>query len=124
MSAAPGDPASCRTSGAAAKVLAAPIPGDICALTAGLGIALLPRLSVAGKLADGWLVEVPWTVPFQVFTQVAWHREIRIDPRFSVLLDASARATAEQVADAGARPTGGAGAESAEPVDLKDIPGA
>ncbi|UOZ05383.1 LysR family transcriptional regulator [Amycolatopsis sp. WQ 127309] len=74
------------------------------ALTAGLGIALLPRLSVATELAEGRLVEVPWTAPFQVFTQVAWHREIRTDPRFSVLLDAAARATAEQVADAGTRP--------------------
>ncbi|WP_410586097.1 LysR family transcriptional regulator [Amycolatopsis sp. lyj-23] len=71
------------------------------ALTAGLGIALLPRLSVATELAEGRLVEVPWTAPFQVFTQLAWHREMRTDPRFSVLLDAAARATAEQVADAG-----------------------
>ncbi|MET8847457.1 LysR family transcriptional regulator [Amycolatopsis sp. NPDC004625] len=74
------------------------------ALTAGLGISLLPRLSVATELAEGRLVEVPWTAPFQVFTQMAWHREIRTDPRFSVLLDAAARATAEQVADAGTRP--------------------
>ncbi len=74
------------------------------ALAAGLGLALLPRLSVATELADGRLVEVPWTAPFQVFTQVAWHGEIRTDPRFSVLLDAAARATAEQVADAGPRP--------------------
>ncbi|MEA5360930.1 LysR family transcriptional regulator [Amycolatopsis sp., V23-08] len=74
------------------------------ALTAGLGISLLPRLSVARELAEGRLVEVPWTAPFQVFTQVAWHREIRTDPRFSVLLDAAARATAEQVADAGPQP--------------------
>ncbi|RSM47357.1 LysR family transcriptional regulator [Amycolatopsis balhimycina DSM 5908] len=74
------------------------------ALTAGLGVSLLPRLSVAAELAEGRLTEVPWTAPFQVFTQVAWHREIRNDPRFSVLLDAAARATAEQVADAGTRP--------------------
>ncbi|MEU5266467.1 LysR family transcriptional regulator [Amycolatopsis sp. NPDC021455] len=74
------------------------------ALTAGLGVSLLPRLSVATELAEGRLAEVPWTAPFQVFTQVAWHREIRTDPRFSVLLDAAARATAEQVADAGTSP--------------------
>ncbi|WP_410596115.1 LysR family transcriptional regulator [Amycolatopsis sp. lyj-23] len=74
------------------------------ALTAGLGISLLPRLSVATELAEGRLVEVRWTAPFQVYTQLAWHREIRTDARFSVLLDAAARATAEQVADASPRP--------------------
>jgi DNA-binding transcriptional LysR family regulator len=41
----------------------------------GLGISLLPEITVVEELAAGELAIVPWRVPFQVSTQLAWHRE-------------------------------------------------
>lgn len=53
-------------------------------VAAGLGVSLLPTVTVSDELDDGSLVELPWTPPFQVFTQIAWRhgkaltREMRL----------------------------------------------
>ncbi len=53
-------------------------------VAAGLGVSLLPTVTVSDALAEGTLVELPWAPPFQVFTQIAWRhgrtmtREMRI----------------------------------------------
>ncbi|MGW0121588.1 LysR family transcriptional regulator [Streptomyces sp. NPDC003327] len=44
------------------------------AVASGLGIALLPRITVSEELASGQLVALDWEAPFTLFTQLAWRR--------------------------------------------------
>jgi DNA-binding transcriptional LysR family regulator len=42
----------------------------------GLGITVLPRVSVEHKLTQNLLTEVPWQGhPLKVFTQIAYHKD-------------------------------------------------
>ncbi|MDI3389983.1 LysR family transcriptional regulator [Streptomyces sp. B-S-A8] len=41
---------------------------------AGLGISLLPRMTVADELAAGSLVPLAWEPPFELYTQLAWRK--------------------------------------------------
>ncbi|MEU3446351.1 LysR family transcriptional regulator [Streptomyces thermolilacinus] len=43
-------------------------------LAAGLGVALLPTMTVADDLAAGSFAALAWEPPFEVYTQLAWRR--------------------------------------------------
>jgi DNA-binding transcriptional LysR family regulator len=42
---------------------------------AGLGIAFLPRVAVAGEIAQGQISSLKWGGTFQVYTQMVWHKD-------------------------------------------------
>ncbi|MES5824355.1 LysR family transcriptional regulator [Streptomyces sp. RG80] len=62
----------------------------------GLGIALLPRVTVAGELASGVLAELPWEPPFQLYTQVAWRAGKRLPRHLTLFIEAAVRLVREQ----------------------------
>ncbi|PKM89344.1 MAG: hypothetical protein CVU87_05435 [Firmicutes bacterium HGW-Firmicutes-12] len=42
----------------------------------GLGISILPRVSVENDIFQGLLVEIPWSGPvLPVFTQISYHKD-------------------------------------------------
>jgi DNA-binding transcriptional LysR family regulator len=47
---------------------------------AGMGIAVLPSVSVASEIATGRMVELVWSEPFEVYTQVVWHERRSLSP--------------------------------------------
>jgi DNA-binding transcriptional LysR family regulator len=62
----------------------------------GLGISLLPEITVREELASGELALVPWDVPFHVSTQVAWHREKWMSRELKTFIDEAIRTVGEQ----------------------------
>ncbi|MCS0602847.1 LysR family transcriptional regulator [Streptomyces sp. LP11] len=48
------------------------------AAAAGLGVALLPEVTVAAELAEGSLVRLAWEPPFTLRTQLAWRSGKRL----------------------------------------------
>ncbi|MGW8363052.1 LysR family transcriptional regulator [Streptomyces wedmorensis] len=62
----------------------------------GLGIALLPRVTVAGELASGALVPLAWEAPFTLFTQLAWRRGKRLPAHVRLFVEQARRLVAEQ----------------------------
>lgn len=65
-------------------------------VAAGLGVSLLPSVTVAAEVADGRLVELPWTPPFQVFTQIAWRRGKRMTREMRLFVDQVLRVLGEE----------------------------
>ncbi|WP_232234715.1 LysR family transcriptional regulator [Actinoplanes sp. N902-109] len=61
-----------------------------------LGVALLPRIAVAGELAAGTMVELPWEVPFRIYTQVAWNENKWMSPELRTFVDEVARVLREE----------------------------
>jgi DNA-binding transcriptional LysR family regulator len=47
---------------------------------AGLGIAFLPRVAVQEQIDQGRLAALGWQMPFEVYTQMVWHRARWIPP--------------------------------------------
>jgi DNA-binding transcriptional LysR family regulator len=62
----------------------------------GMGISLLPEITVRDELETGELAVVPWKVPFQVSTQVAWHRDKWMSRELKTLIDEAVRTVGEQ----------------------------
>jgi DNA-binding transcriptional LysR family regulator len=62
----------------------------------GLGIALLPRVTVGAELASGALAELPWEPPFQLYTQVAWRAGKRLPRHLTLFIEAAVRLVREQ----------------------------
>ncbi|MFF1294083.1 MULTISPECIES: LysR family transcriptional regulator [unclassified Streptomyces] len=62
----------------------------------GLGVALLPRVTVGAELASGALVELPWEPPFQLYTQVAWRAGKRLPRHLTLFIEAAVRLVREQ----------------------------
>ena len=62
----------------------------------GMGISLLPEITVREELASGEFALVPWQVPFQVSTQVAWHREKWMSRELRTFVDEAIRTVGEQ----------------------------
>jgi DNA-binding transcriptional LysR family regulator len=56
-------------------------------VSAGLGIALLPRLTLEPELARGELCALPWTAPFRVYTQLVYHKDKWPAPAFTAFTD-------------------------------------
>lgn len=66
------------------------------AAAAGLGIALLPAVTVAEELADGRLVALPWEQPFTLSTQLAWRSGKRLPPHARLFVEQARKLVAEQ----------------------------
>ncbi|MFF5286619.1 LysR family transcriptional regulator [Streptomyces sp. NPDC013171] len=64
-------------------------------VAAGLGVALLPRVTVAEELAAGVLVELPWEAPFTLFTQLAWRRGKRLPAHVRLFVEQARRLVRE-----------------------------
>ncbi|NNN30896.1 LysR family transcriptional regulator [Streptomyces sp. S3(2020)] len=62
----------------------------------GLGIALLPRVTVGAELASGVLAELPWEPPFQLYTQVAWRAGKRRPRHLTLFIETAVRLVREQ----------------------------
>ncbi|MFF4276401.1 LysR family transcriptional regulator [Streptomyces sp. NPDC001536] len=62
----------------------------------GLGIALLPRVTVGAELASGTLTELPWEPPFQLYTQVAWRAGKRLPRHLTLFIETAVRLVREQ----------------------------
>jgi len=54
----------------------------------GLGITILPRISVESEIAQNLLVEVPWNEsPLTVVTQIAYHKDKWLSPTMLSFLE-------------------------------------
>jgi DNA-binding transcriptional LysR family regulator len=56
----------------------------------GMGIAILPQVTIQTEVNEGKITILPWTRPMQVKTQMIWHREKWLSPAFYTFLDAVA----------------------------------
>ncbi|GAA4906181.1 LysR family transcriptional regulator [Streptomyces coeruleoprunus] len=65
-------------------------------VAAGLGVALLPRVTVARELAGGTLAELAWRPSFTLFTQLAWRRGKRLPAHVRLFVEQSRRLVREQ----------------------------
>ncbi|MFE5795318.1 LysR family transcriptional regulator [Streptomyces sp. NPDC056503] len=61
------------------------------AVASGLGIALLPRITVEEELASGALVALDWEPPFTLFTQLAWRRGKRLPAHVRLFVEQARR---------------------------------
>ncbi|OAH09266.1 LysR family transcriptional regulator [Streptomyces jeddahensis] len=66
------------------------------AAAAELGISLLPEVTVAGELADGVLVRLPWEPPFTLRTQLAWRAGKRLPAHARLFVEQAVRLVREQ----------------------------
>ncbi|WP_328495750.1 LysR family transcriptional regulator [Streptomyces sp. NBC_00414] len=62
----------------------------------GLGVALLPRMTVRAELASGELTELDWKPPFQLYTQLAWRQGERLPRHLRLFIDETVRVLREQ----------------------------
>ncbi|WP_406059287.1 LysR family transcriptional regulator [Streptomyces sp. NBC_01077] len=65
-------------------------------VAAGLGVALLPRVTVTEELTSGTLVELAWETPFTLFTQLAWRRGKRLPAHVRLFVEQARRLVSEQ----------------------------
>ncbi|MFD5793696.1 LysR family transcriptional regulator [Streptomyces diastatochromogenes] len=66
------------------------------AAAAGLGIALLPEVTVAAELATGSLVRLAWEPPFTLRTQLAWRSGKRLPAHARLFVEQARKLVAEQ----------------------------
>lgn len=66
------------------------------AAAAGLGIALLPEVTVAAELAGGALVRLAWEPPFTLRTQLAWRAGKRLPEHARLFVQRARQLVAEQ----------------------------
>ncbi|MEU9857392.1 LysR family transcriptional regulator [Streptomyces sp. NPDC047974] len=65
------------------------------AVASGLGIALLPRITVQEELASGALAALGWEPPFTLFTQLAWRRGKRLPAHVRLFVEQARRLARE-----------------------------
>ncbi|WP_370221207.1 LysR family transcriptional regulator [Kitasatospora sp. MAP12-22] len=65
---------------------------------AGLGVSLLPTVTVADAIEAGILVKLPWEVPFQVHTQLAWRKGKRLTREMRLFIDQTIQFIGEDLA--------------------------
>jgi DNA-binding transcriptional LysR family regulator len=65
----------------------------------GMGMALMPKVSVSDELADGTLRPIPWTPPFDTYTQVVWRRHNGSNAALTALVSAAVQVVQEQLDD-------------------------
>jgi DNA-binding transcriptional LysR family regulator len=68
----------------------------------GLGVALLPQITVCRELAKGEMVVLPWAAPFSVYTQLAWRSGRRLSRELTLFIDQTVRLLREETPLAGA----------------------
>jgi DNA-binding transcriptional LysR family regulator len=57
----------------------------------GLGISLVPLVTVREELDSGTLVVLPWSPPFEIYTQLAWRQGKRLTRELQVFADEARR---------------------------------
>lgn len=67
----------------------------------GLGVALLPAVTVARELAAGTLVRLDWEPPFTLWTQLAWRSGKRLAPQVRLFVEQAVRLVREQGSPSG-----------------------
>ncbi|MDF3301131.1 LysR family transcriptional regulator [Streptomyces tropicalis] len=60
-------------------------------VVSGLGIALLPEVTVTGELEKGQVTALPWDIPFSVYTQLAWRSGRRLSRELKLFIDQAVR---------------------------------
>lgn len=65
-------------------------------VVSGLGISLLPEVTVAGELEKGELTALPWDIPFSVYTQLAWRSGRRLSRELKLFIDHAVRLMQEE----------------------------
>lgn len=55
-------------------------------VSAGLGLSLLPRVTVERELQRGELRALPWSLPFRVYTQLVYHKDKWPSPALKAFL--------------------------------------
>ncbi|MFB7588471.1 LysR family transcriptional regulator [Streptomyces sp. NPDC056169] len=65
-------------------------------VTSGLGVALLPRVTVAEELVSGTLIALDWEAPFTLFTQLAWRRGKKLPAHVRLFVEQARRLVSEQ----------------------------
>ncbi|MGW3150016.1 MULTISPECIES: LysR family transcriptional regulator [Streptomyces] len=66
------------------------------AAAAGLGISLLPEVTVAAELSAGSLLRLAWEPPFTLRTQLAWRAGKRLPAHARLFVERARRLVAEQ----------------------------
>ncbi|MBT2419126.1 LysR family transcriptional regulator [Streptomyces sp. ISL-22] len=66
------------------------------AAAAGLGISLLPEVTVAAELAEGSLVRLLWEPPFTLRTQLAWRSGKRLPAHVRLFVEQARKLVSEQ----------------------------
>ncbi|MDT0446962.1 LysR family transcriptional regulator [Streptomyces johnsoniae] len=66
-------------------------------VTSGLGIALLPSVTVAGELEKGEMTQLEWEAPFSVHTQLAWRSGRRLSRELKLFIDQAVRLMREDM---------------------------
>ncbi|MER6128926.1 LysR family transcriptional regulator [Streptomyces sp. NPDC001795] len=66
------------------------------AAAAGLGISLLPEVTVAAELAEGSLVRLLWEPPFTLRTQLAWRAGKRLPAHARLFVQQARKLVSEQ----------------------------
>ncbi|MCW7946101.1 LysR family transcriptional regulator [Streptomyces hygroscopicus] len=66
------------------------------AAAAGLGVSLLPEVTVAAELAAGSLVRLLWEPPFTLRTQLAWRAGKRLPAHARLFLEQARRLVSEE----------------------------
>ncbi|HEX5596874.1 MAG TPA: LysR family transcriptional regulator, partial [Micromonosporaceae bacterium] len=60
-----------------------------------LGVALLPKVTVAAELDAGSLVALAWPVPFRIYTQLAWNDTRWVPPEVRLFVSEATRVIRE-----------------------------
>ncbi|MFE5814135.1 LysR family transcriptional regulator [Streptomyces sp. NPDC056479] len=71
-------------------------------LAVGLGVSLLPTMTVADDIAAGTLAALAWEPPFEVFTQLAWRRGRQLTREMRLFIDRTMECMTAEYASADA----------------------
>jgi DNA-binding transcriptional LysR family regulator len=58
-------------------------------VAAGMGVSVLPSVAVGTELESGTLTALRWDEPFQVLTQISWHKDRWKSPALCAFLEAA-----------------------------------
>ncbi|WP_236053377.1 LysR family transcriptional regulator [Streptomyces musisoli] len=74
-------------------------------VASGLGVSLLPTVTVAAELEKGEMTALPWDAPFSVRTQLAWRGGRRLSRELKLFIDQAMRLMREDAVPPGAPPS-------------------
>ena len=56
-------------------------------VVAGMGVSVLPSVAVEADVVAGRLSRLPWSEPFELFTQLVWNARRSVDPSLAAFMD-------------------------------------
>ena len=56
-------------------------------VVAGMGVSVLPSVAVEADIVAGRLSRLPWSEPFDLFTQMVWNARRTVDPSLAAFMD-------------------------------------